>query len=636
MATMRALLQSFFAALLAQQANGLNNGLGLTPPMAWSSWNAFAQNFSEVSIRQQADAIIAHGLNKLGYTSVNIDCGWSLPARDNNGTLQPNPAVFPSGLQSTIDYIHSLGLKVGIYSEHYTTDCCGGPGMFGYQTHDAQTFAAWGVDYLKVDSCAGHALPPEEQWQNYLSIAQALNATGRPIYVSICPTSPNPPGIDIECLPWEEGNLTYSGWMWTNGVNSSWADPGTHLANSMLVEFCNNANGFETTTSIVDAQAALVSDPAYSRPGAWLDMDMLTVGCSDQAWPNTPCGWGGPALSLVEQKSQFSLWSILASPLILGSDLRFLTNDTLSIITNTEVIAVNQDPLGYRARLVADVGSRDGDTSATLHVAPCNASDPTQTWVPQADGSVQTLPGPAGALCLDAWDCGVQPGTRADAYSCHVSTPACGDPNGSPNQQWSLALVPSSVDSTRAAQEDATRQTTTSGGSSMNVTIRSQLALPGFPLCVDLQQSGQGTAGVYAVVLNNCTEGVTSQVWSLTGTAGVHAHAPVSARDSPQVLVNAQTNTCLTTTAPARTQVYAKKLVDGSRAVALFNRGPSAVPMTVTWAQLLLGDPGQPWQFADVRDLWAHQTVGTHVQGGYTTTVESHAVTMLLVTASSA
>ena len=298
------------------------------PPKGWSSWNAFANTdlLNETAIKAQADALVKYNLTSI-YKYINIDCGWSLPQRNADGTLIPDPARFPNGIANISAYVRSLGLELGIYTEHYTADCCGGPGMYNYEDIDAETYRSWNISYVKIDSCAGHALSPQQQYNNYLEIAQALNRTGHQFYVSTCPTAYNPPNINAPCVPWG-GNLSYSPYGWTNNTYEGYLDP-FQVSNAVLVEFCNSANSYDTTVQIIDAQQDLLQNNYYytsTGPGNWIDMDMLTVGCSDAPWSGTPCSPqnpGGTSMTYNEQVSQFSIWAIMS---------REISNDICNVL----------------------------------------------------------------------------------------------------------------------------------------------------------------------------------------------------------------------------------------------------------------------------------------------------------------
>jgi alpha-galactosidase len=598
----------FFLLLLVtspKPASPLDNGLGRVPPGAWSSWNPFASTSSlnASAIMAQADAIVAHNLSHI-YRGVHIDCGWSLPQRAPDGSLQPDPQRFPDGIAAVANYVNSKGLELGLYTEHFTADCCGGPGMYGYYEQDARTFASWNVSFLKVDSCAGHSRNASEQWDDFSNVARALNATGKPIFLSICPTSYTPAGVVQPFAPWG-GNLSYSAWFWTNGTDPSFADPGV-LANSILVEFGNSANSFDVTASWnVDAQTALVGWQDFTRPSTMWDSDMLTLGCSDApVIEGTPCAPGADgAMTYDAQVAQFSLWSIFASPLILGSDLRFLSNATLSIIGNAEVVAVDTDPLMYRGRLVYD-SDWNSSSSSSLHpsaaadqnivVAPCDGSL-AQAWEFQPDGSIRSA---ATGLCLDVWDCGTVPGTVVDLFACHIGEPACGNATASTNQIWSRAA---------------------NGTNTSMFTLTSALGSESSELCLDLYEWVGPQVDLWPC------GGTTNQQWIFNNSTG-----SLSAASFP--------SHCLTSAQPPpphAAQVYAKILSDGSRAAVLFNRLPNTpANITVTWEMVQLGQ-GAVWAAADVRDLWLHADVGEGVVGGWTAQVPAQGVVMLRLTESS-
>lgn len=190
--------------------SALDNGLGLTPQMGWNSWNKFACDVNEDVIKQTADAIISLGLDKLGYVYVNIDDCWS-SGRDANNTLIPDPKTFPNGIKALADYVHSLGLKLGIYSDAGTNTCAGRPGSLNYEEIDAQTWADWGVDYLKYDNCNNQGISPK---QRYPTMRDALNKTGRPIFYSLCEWGQEDPSSWAQTV----GNS----WRTTGDISANW------------------------------------------------------------------------------------------------------------------------------------------------------------------------------------------------------------------------------------------------------------------------------------------------------------------------------------------------------------------------------------------------------------------------------
>lgn len=290
--------------LTTGQANALDNDLGLTPPLGWSTWNTFGCSISDSLVRQMADTLVSSGMASAGYEYVNIDDCWSTMSRDSDGNLVADPTKFPNGMADLADYVHSLGLKLGIYGEAGTTTCAGYPGSLGYETQDAQLFANWGIDLLKYDDCGDHQGLSE--LARYTAMRDALEATGRPIFYALCNW-----GNDSV---WTWGASVGNSWRTTSDIQASWS----------------------SVLSILDQQVGLES---YAGPGGWNDPDMLEVGNS--------------GLSDTESQAHFSLWSLLNAPLIAGNDLRSMTTTTASILTNADVIAVNQDwggKQGYRLR----------------------------------------------------------------------------------------------------------------------------------------------------------------------------------------------------------------------------------------------------------------------------------------------
>ena len=306
---------------LARNAKAVDNGLALTPPMGWNSWNSFRMKIHEDLVKNVADVMVKRGFKGAGYEYVVIDDGWQI-RRDEQGNIVADPDKFPSGIKALADYIHSKGLKFGIYSDAGKLTCGGRPGSRGYEYQDARQYAAWGVDYLKYDWCnSGDQSAPD----SYALMRNALAASGRPITFSICEWGTSKPWLWAP----DVGNL----WRTTFDIRPCW-DCGQKVhSKSVLVE---NFLGF---TKILDRQVGLES---YAGPGHWNDPDMLEV--------------GNGSLTFEENKAHFSLWCILAAPLMLGNDVRNLTPEVHQILTNKEVIAVDQDPLGRQGRKVRDDG----------------------------------------------------------------------------------------------------------------------------------------------------------------------------------------------------------------------------------------------------------------------------------------
>ncbi|MFK2892393.1 glycoside hydrolase family 27 protein [Dyella flagellata] len=283
--------------------------------MGFNNWNVTqcGDAFNEGMIRGIADKFVSLGLRDAGYTYVNIDDCWANGQRDKNGQLQPNPRRFPSGIKALADYIHQRGLKFGLYSSAGTSTCetrenGGFPGSLDHERHDAATFAAWGVDYLKYDNCNHMDIDAQ---QRYAAMALALRASGRSIFYSICERGENEPWAWAGKRPVDAGS-----WRTSNDLSDVYA--------SMLENFKQN-----------------VGLDRYARPGHYNDPDVLEV--------------GNGGMTDTEYRSHFSLWSIMAAPLLIGADLRTIKPEALKILLNKEVIAVDQDPLGIQGKQVRDI-----------------------------------------------------------------------------------------------------------------------------------------------------------------------------------------------------------------------------------------------------------------------------------------
>jgi len=306
-------LITFLLCALAP-ARALENGLARTPPMGWNSWNKFGCNVSEKLIKEMADAVVASGMKDVGYQYVVIDDCWQV-SRDPEGNIVPDAQRFPSGMKALADYVHAKGLKFGIYSDAGTGTCQDRPGSRGYEFQDARQYAAWGVDYLKYDWC-NHST--QEVKASYAIMRNALKASGRPIVFSLCEWGVEDP------------------WKWAADIGNLWRTTGD-------ITDCWNCTGFSGDAlgvmQILDREAGIAD---YAGPGHWNDPDMLEV--------------GNPGLSVEESRAHFSLWCMLAAPLIAGNDLRSMPAEIREILTNSEAIAVDQDPLGHQAIKYRDYG----------------------------------------------------------------------------------------------------------------------------------------------------------------------------------------------------------------------------------------------------------------------------------------
>ncbi|MFD4525698.1 NPCBM/NEW2 domain-containing protein [Streptomyces sp. NPDC058470] len=304
------------AASAEDVAPAVDDGLALTPPMGFNNWNSTncRAEFNEDMVKGIADIFVEKGLKAAGYQYVNLDDCWALQSRDANGKLVPDPVRFPNGLKAVADYVHSKGLKLGIYTSAGTKTCneAGFPGALGHEYSDAQQFADWGVDYLKYDNCNNQGVDARLRYTTMRdALLAATRTTGRPIVYSLCEWGEN--------KPWEWASEVGHLWRTTGDISDNWG--------SML--------------SILKQNLPLAQ---YAGPGHWNDPDMLEV--------------GNGGMTDTEYRSHFSLWSIMAAPLLIGSDLRDASDATFEILGNKEVIAVDQDPLGKQGTVLSSEGGR--------------------------------------------------------------------------------------------------------------------------------------------------------------------------------------------------------------------------------------------------------------------------------------
>ncbi|WP_086839705.1 NPCBM/NEW2 domain-containing protein [Amycolatopsis kentuckyensis] len=337
-------------------AQALPGGLALTPPMGFNNWNTTGCAVDERLIRDTADIFVDKGLKAAGYEYVNVDDCWAEPERDADGRMQANKARFPSGIKALADYVHSKGLKFGIYTSAGTLTCAKTmPGALDHEDVDAQTFADWGVDYLKYDNCNNQGRPALER---YTKMRDALKKTGRPIVYSLCEWGENKPwtwGADV-------GHL----WRTTGDIKDNWA--------KML--------------QILKANAPLAP---YAGPGHWNDPDMLEV--------------GNGGMTTEEYRSHFSLWAMMAAPLLIGADLRKVSPANFDVLRNTEVIALDQDRRGVQARVLSNQDGHwvfakplaDGDVAIALF------NETTSSAAIGTTAAAAGLPRSAGYTARDLW-----------------------------------------------------------------------------------------------------------------------------------------------------------------------------------------------------------------------------------------
>jgi len=514
-------------------AQALENGAARTPPMGWDDWNTFGCNINETLIRQTADAMVSSGMRDLGYQYVVVDDCWFNPNRDGAGNLQGDPTRFPSGMKALGDYIHSKGLKFGIYEVPVDKTCAqffgGYPGSTGSQGHEAQDarqFAAWGVDYLKYDWCSPNGTI-NDQVTTFARMRDALAATGRPIVFSI-----NPNSIHAKTGPMRNWGDVANMWRTTEDITNTW-DTGT-------------SGGPLGIQNIVNITVPLAS---FAGPGHFNDPDMMEV------------GRGG--LTDTEQRSHFSLWAMMAAPLIAGNDIRSMSAATQTILKNPRVIAIDQDALGLQATQISNDGTRrvlakrlaNGDVAVALFnqsggtvtvsttaaaigksgssftltdawtgatsttTGAISASVPAHgTVVLRVSGGGSTPPPPpasstlvsaASGRCLDDPNSNTANGTQPVIWDC----------NGGANQQWSVSgqtvrVLGKCLD----APVNATAGTKVqiwdcNGASNQQWTFNASGTVSGVQsgLCLDV--NGNATANGTTVILWTCT-GAANQRWS--------------------------------------------------------------------------------------------------------------------------
>ncbi|HEY3870462.1 MAG TPA: ricin-type beta-trefoil lectin domain protein [Actinocrinis sp.] len=503
----------------------LANGLALTPQMGFNDWNAYGCSVSASLIESTALAMHDDGMQAAGYDYVNVDDCWMSSSRDSAGQLVPDPTKFPagangeSGIAVVADYVHSLGMKFGIYEDAGTNTCAGYPGSLGHESTDAQTFASWGVDYLKYDDCNSNGSDVETDYQ---TMRDALAATGRSILFSLCNQGQN------------------SVWTWGAGVGDSWRTTDDIQAN------------YARMLAIYHANVAMAQ---WAGPGHWNDPDMLEV---------------GNGMSATEDESEFSLWAEMAAPLIAGTNIADASSTTLSILTNPGVIAVDQDSLGAQAIQVSSSGGLDvlakplanGDVSVALFnetgsaatiattaaaVGKTGASSYTlqDLWsgatsttggsisasVPahgtvmyRVSGGTNTTVYPTGmvnaigsAKCLDVNDFSTTPGTQLEIWDC----------NGGSNQVFTQTasgqLTVYTGSSTQMCLDAYNNQTTAgtkveiwpcNGQANQQWTLNSDGTVTGVQsgLCLDV--TGANTSDGSPVELWTCNEG-SNQQWTL-------------------------------------------------------------------------------------------------------------------------
>jgi alpha-galactosidase len=506
----------------------------VTPPLGWNSWNSFGCGITESAVRQAADAMVNSGMRDAGYQYVVVDDCWFDPNRDGQGNLRAHPTKFPSGMKALGDYIHSRGLKFGIYQVPTERTCAqrggafpGSTGSMGHEVQDANTFASWGVDYLKYDWCSPDGTR-DQQISRFTIMRDALRATGRPIVYSINPNSYHSPAGD----KYNWGAIADL-WRTTEDLLDIWQN--------------GNVNSYPMGVgNVVDVTAPLA---AQAGPTHWNDPDMLVV--------------GRPGLSLTESRSHFTLWALMAAPLMAGNDIRSMSADVSAILRNTRLIAVNQDQLGAGGRRVRDDGDVEvfakalsdgsvavglfnrggGTTTITTNAAQVGLSGGSFTLTDLWSGATSTSSGQisasvpahgvvayrvsggaplasetsrlrssASGRCLDVDNASTASGATVLTWDCHTAA----------NQLWTTwaggeirVYGDKCLDANNQGTTNGTRVIIwpCNGQSNQKWTLNSDGTIRGVQsgLCVDL--NGGNTANGTVAVLWTCG-GQASQKWS--------------------------------------------------------------------------------------------------------------------------
>jgi len=291
------------------QTAGKFEGLAMTPPMGWNSWNTFGTSIDEKLVKETADIMVSSGMAAAGYNYIVLDDGWMTRERDANGDLVPDPVKFPNGMKAVVDYVHSKGLKFGLYNCAGTQTCAGYPGTRGYEYQDARFYAKLEIDFLKYDWCNTKGITATEA---YTTMSNALKTAGRPIVFSLCEWGDNQP------------------WEWGKPVGNLWRISGD-IYPCFDCEFKHPENW--SSWGFMKIAEMRKDIRKYSGPDHWNDFDMMEV---------------GNEMNDTEDKSHFAIWCMLSSPLVAGNDFRKMSKETLAILTNKDLIAINQDKLGIQ------------------------------------------------------------------------------------------------------------------------------------------------------------------------------------------------------------------------------------------------------------------------------------------------
>lgn len=503
--------------LLIENINNLENGLGRTPQMGWNTWNKFGCNINEKLIRETIDFFNKSGFIEAGYKYINLDDCWQIDRDNITNKIIPDPDAFPSGIKALADYAHEKGLLLGLYSDAGNFTCAGRPGSLGYEKEDAETYAEWGIDYLKYDNCYNNEISSKIR---YPKMRDALQSQTHPIFYSIC--------------QWGEEDIP----TWGKDVGNSWRTTGdiSDYWNSMLKIIDYNDQWYK-----------------FSGPGGWNDSDMLEV--------------GNGGMSLTEYKTHFGLWAISKAPLLIGCDITNITDDIKNILTNSEIIAINQDKLGKQGHKIRRTFvPLPEDYQPVLYESELEIMDCDdiieQKWYMNPDGSIRNN---NDNLCMEIPKC-VEYDTKMKTAPCHIGDKSyCSQ---SKNQEWTYDPATKHI----ISRMDPNK-------------------------CLDVYNQIGPSVQTY-----KC-EDSESQKWDYDETA----HTLKSNGKCLSSLISYEV-----------TEVWAGNLADGAYAVLLVNRASFNNTIEITWEEIGFKD-----KKAKLRDLWAKKDLG-EFEDKYSITLEKH------------
>ena len=506
----------FIFSFLITLITSLDNGLGLTPQMGWNTWNKFKCKINETLILNSIDALNASRLLKLGYNYMNLDDCWQIK-RDENKTIVPDK-TFPNGIKPLADYAHSKGMYFGLYSDAGNYTCQLRPGGYGYEEIDAKTYAEWGVDYLKYDNCWNGGISSKIR---YPRMRDALLKQERPIFYSICQWGEE----DIPTWGKDVGNS----WRTTDDISDTWS--------SMIKIIDKNDKWY-----------------MYGGPGGWNDPDMLEV--------------GNGHMTYIEYQTHFSLWAISKAPLLIGCDITSMSNETFQILSNKEVIEINQDKLGEQGHkikitnLTMNNNEERKLSESFLELVECNGKK-HQKWYIKEDGSISNN---NEDFCIERIT-GLKKGDQIFSSKC----------SDNDEQKWIYSK-----------EEKVIK--TKEGNKCLDLYDKNDLFNP-----------KMGTI--------NCND-KDSLKWEYD-------------ENEKTFMSNGK---CLSSAAePEQTEVWAGGLSDGNKVILLFNRASFDAEVEIRWSEL-----GLDVKTAYLRDLWEHKYLGGF-NDSYKVSLTSHQSQLLKV-----